>query len=455
AMPDRTGAARRRRFCAAAVVLLLPACSLIGPDAEQVRVCRMAVPALEPAGTRIALSGARRGEEPNTVRLDYRASLSGGGGADRFVLCRFLAEGLSPNKADLAGVRTDRGEIAPATVYLLKRYYLDTPEALASDPGPGDPTENLPRMPAPAAYAAEQVLVALPRIAIYGLLAAAYALVFGLVGRVNLAFGEIAAVGAAAAGLSVAAAVAAGASSPASGLALAIVVALGAAALHGTVAGTATFGLVSPRRTQASLIATIGASIAISEYLRLAGGRVPDWIAPVWNEPWRLARAGEFVVTLTPVSVLTSSLGLAAALALVVLMRRSGYGRAWRALSDDPEAASLFGIDPRRIARLTFGLAGGLAGLSGALVAIQFGALGFAGGFQLGLKALAAAVLGGVGSLGGAFVGGLAIGLFETLWSAYLPIQGRDLALHAALILVIVLKPDGLFGVPEPLSAPR
>ena len=76
---------------------------------------------------------------------------------------------------------------------------------LAGDPGPGDPALGLPEVARGTAYAAEQVLVALPRIAIYGLLASAYALVFGLVGRINLAFGELAAIGAAATGLVVAA----------------------------------------------------------------------------------------------------------------------------------------------------------------------------------------------------------------------------------------------------------
>ena len=106
----------------------------------------------------------------------------------------------------------------------------------------------------------------------------------------------------------------------------------------------------------------------------------------------------------------------------------------------------------RRLALTTFAASGALAGLAGALAAVQFGALGFAGGFGLGLKALAAAILGGVGSVAGALIGGLAIGLFETLWSAYLPIEGRDLALFVVLVLFITLKPEGLFGAAPPLK---
>ncbi len=426
-------------------LLVLAACSL-AVDGDQARICRLALPALEGGGAKIEVRQVLHGREPNSVRVEYRAMRAGEAPLSRYATCRFAAQGLSAGKADLVAVTTDRGPVSPATVYLLKRYYLDTPDALAGDPGPGDPALGLPQVSPAVAYAAEQLLVALPRTAIYALLASAYALVFGLVGRINLAFGELAAVGAAATGIAVAALTIGGFTSVLPGLALALAVAVAAAAVHGAVAGHLAFQAIPARGTQASLIATIGLSLALMEYLRLAGGAVPDWIPPVWSEPWRLARAGGFIVTLTPVSLVTTLLGLAAAGGLAAAMRMSGFGRRWRAASDDALAASLLGIDGPRLALATFALAGALAGLAGALVAVQFGALGFAGGFGLGLKALAAAILGGVGSVGGALIGGLAIGLFETLWSAYLPIEGRDLALFTLLVLFIVLRPEGLFG---------
>jgi branched-chain amino acid transport system permease protein len=83
-------------------------------------------------------------------------------------------------------------------------------------------------------------------------------------------------------------------------------------------------------------------------------------------------------------------------------------------------------------------------------VVIQYGGLGFAGGFQLGLKSLIAAVFGGIGSVAGALIGGIAIGAFETLWSAYFPIEMRDVALYACLIAVLVFRPGGLLGSPDP-----
>jgi branched-chain amino acid transport system permease protein len=387
------------------------------------------------------------------VRIDFRVRRDGLPDASRFAVCRFADGGLSGGRSDLVAITTDSGPISGAALYLLKRYYLDTREGVAGDPGPGEPSP-IPAIPASLAEPLQHALVGLPRAGIYAVLAAAYALVFGLVGRINLAFGELAAIGAAAAGIT-AAALATGESSIAAGVGAALAVAAGAAALHGLVAGHVAFRLVSPRSGQAALIATLGLSIALMEYLRLAVGDRPPWIPSVWSEPIRLARAGEFVLTVTPVSVAVGAVGLAAALALAAAMRWSAFGRAWRAHADDPLAAALFGIDGARLLTRTLLLAGASAGLAGGLAALQFGALGFAGGFGLGLKALAAAILGGIGSVPGALAGGLAISGFETLWSAALPIDGRDVALYAALVLTIVLKGGAWLAAPSPGGAER
>jgi branched-chain amino acid transport system permease protein len=215
------------------------------------------------------------------------------------------------------------------------------------------------------------------------------------------------------------------------------------------------FRLVSPRSGQAALIATLGLSLALMEYLRLVVGERPPWIPPVWSEPIRIARAAEFVLTVTPISIAVGGIGIAVAIALASAMRWSAFGRAWRAHADDSLAAALFGIDGARLLGGTLLLAGASAGLAGGLAALQFGALGFAGGFALGLKALAAAILGGIGSVPGALLGGLAIAAFETLWSAALPIDGRDMALYAALVLTIILKCGGSLVVQSHMGRER
>ncbi|MBV9076279.1 MAG: hypothetical protein JO048_02205, partial [Methylobacteriaceae bacterium] len=168
-------------------------------DAEQARLCRMAVPALAPDRTALAISRIMPDLEPGSVRVEYRAGSPLRAGR---VVCRFAASGLQAGKSDLVAIDTEHGPVSGASLYLLRRYYLDAPEATLADPGP-PPAERtaLPRLPGPLAFGLQLGLGSLPRVAIYGLLAAAYALVFGLVGRINLAFGEIAAVGAAGTGL--------------------------------------------------------------------------------------------------------------------------------------------------------------------------------------------------------------------------------------------------------------
>ena len=138
--------------------------------------------------------------------------------------------------------------------------------------------------------------------------------------------------------------------------------------------------------------------------------------------------------------------GLAATFGLLVYMARSAFGRHWRAVADDPGCAALFGIDENRVHDRALVIACAMAGLAGMIMTVVYGGMGFAGGFQIGLKALCAAVLGGIGSVPGAALGGLALAAFEALWSATMPIELRDLVIYALLVVALVLRPGGFFG---------
>ena len=453
---ERSGAisrfARARPLLAIGLVLLLEACTYT-VDSEQLRICRSVLPALHPGG-RVAVLRAENGIEPDTVRIEYTVEAADGTQAEHWAVCRFPAAGLAANKADLLGVTTPDGPLSGASVYLLKKYYLDTPEGVAGDPGSNEEAA-VPEVPRPFAYALQQLLVSLPRTAIYGLLAVAYALVFGLVGRINLAFGELAAIGAAAtiAGAALVS-VGGGVTTPLAGLGAGLLAALFAGAIYGAVGGHFTIARIATRSSQPSLIATVGLSLALMEYLRVAQSPVTVWLPPIWSEAWPLARAEDFLVSLTPITVVTAGIGLAAALGLLWLVQATGFGRAWRAYADDAQAAALMGVDGLRLLVQTLALAGAMAGLSGMLIVAQYGGLGFAGGFQYGLKALIAAVIGGIGSIPGAMLGGFAVGLFETLWSAYLPIEVRDMALYVALVVFLIFRPGGLLGFRDPTPRP-
>ena len=360
--------------------------------------------------------------------------------------CRFAGRGRPPA---LAALLRPSGPVDETHLVLLNRFWMGS-EAEAAAEAPED-AAGPPDLPFWLAYALQQALNALPDAAVYGLLAAAYSLVYGLSGRINLAFGEVAAVG----GLAAVVAGAALREAPAGPLVTAaVLLGLWAAMLHGGVIERLVSWRLRGVPGQQALVATVGVALVLREYLRLATGAQPKWIAPILADPLRLARAGDFVVTVTPMALLLAAGAGAISAALLLTFRATGFGRAWRATADDPLAAALMGIDPRRLSLHTGLLAAGLVGVAGAGVTLHYGGIGFDYTTGLGLKALIAAIIGGIGSVPGALLGGIAIAVFDATWSSVLPIADRDLALDVLLVVVLTLRPQGLFGIRDPLDRP-
>ena len=112
------------------------------------------------------------------------------------------------------------------------------------------------------------------------------------------------------------------------------------------------------RLGQPILIATAAVALSVQEFLRISQGARERWTPPVFNQPIALARAEDFIVTVTPMQIVVAMLGLAAAGGVLVLLGRTRFGRAWRAFADDPGTAALFGVDGKRLLASTFLLAG-------------------------------------------------------------------------------------------------
>lgn len=432
------------RLFAVLVLSLVAACTRVA-DGEQVRLCRLIVPVLHPEGS--GISELRVGAAPlarSGVRIDYAATEPGSGRRTHILLCGFGGTTFERDRLDLVAVATEDGPLSDVRLVFLKRFLA---EAGATEVGPANAGDAL-QVPMRAAYAIQQTINAFALAAIYALLAIAYSLIYGLVGRINLAFGEIAMLGAYGSIGAVAAAVTLGVGDAVAGLVLALLIAAIVSGGWSLLVGRAVVAPLHERHRfgQPILIATAAVGLAISEFVRVTQGSRERWAPPVFNQPIALMRADDFIVTVTPMQIAIALLALAAALAVLWLLGRTQFGRSWRAFADDPATAALFGVDGRRLLSATFLLAGGLAGLAGWIVAAYYGNISHSVGALLGLKALVAAVIGGIGSVPGAFLGGICVALIEAGWSAYFDITSRDIVVFSLLIVVFVLRPGGLLG---------
>ena len=404
----------------------------------------MALPAIEPPDAIIVITRQTPFPGGRGLRVDYLSNLAGETPVAHFAECRFIEPGRPRRSQDLIALNTDRGPLNDYQLSILIRFWLSTPEARAADPEPLIGANQVWRGPRPVIYGLQQAINGVPLAAIYALLAAAYSLVYGLVGRINLAFGELAAAGGYAASFGV---LIAAAYAPWGPVALALVLAVTTAVAFGIATGRLVFAPLHRATGQQALVAAVGLSLFLQEFLRLTQGGRLRWVNPILNDPFAVARSGDFVAAATPIALFVGAFALVAAAALMLTMKASRFGRQWRAYADDPLAAELFGIDPKSIFSKTFALASAMAGLSGFVMTIFYGGVGYAASTALGLKALIAAILGGIGSVEGAFLGGLLIGGFEAIWSALFPIDYRDTAVFSLLAAILILRPGGIIGL--------
>ena len=193
------------------------------------------------------------------------------------------------------------------------------------------------------------------------------------------------------------------------------------------------------------LISAVGASIFLQNFVMLTmGARMKVYMTNlVFPRTWRFNIFGVNVSALVIVIVVVSLLLM---WGLVALIQRTSLGRAIRAVSEDREMATAVGIDANRVVGLTFFLGSALAGAAGVLVGLYYTQIDFVMGYSAGLKAFTAAVLGGIGNIKGAMLGGLLLGVIESLASTFINPAFKDVVAFAVLILTLVFKPEGILG---------
>jgi branched-chain amino acid transport system permease protein len=335
-------------------------------------------------------------------------------------------------------------------VFLLRRYWLDLYEAQAST-GVG-PAEHAPSWSRELLYFLQLALNGISVGCFYGLLAIGYTLVYAIIGRINLAFGEIAMVGAYTTFIAVTALALGGVGALPLALLVVLLVIAAVGAVHGLVTERLVFRPLREVPSQAPLIATLGLAIFLQEALRLLQGAQDRWVQPIFSTAHQLGGAIGFTLAVSTSQLIIVGLAVVLYAGLWLLMGRTSFGRAARACADDVAMAGLCGVNVERTTALIFCLGAAYAAVAGMVVLLRYGGATFHDGFILGFKALSAAIIGGIGSVPGAMLGGLLIGALEALWAGYLASAYKDVAIFGLLAAVLIWRPQGLFGEPVRLA---
>lgn len=298
-------------------------------------------------------------------------------------------------------------------------------------------------------YLVQQLINGLTLGAVYGLIAIGYTMVYGIIGMINFAHGDIYMIGAFIALIAWLLISALGLALPAA-LLLVLLLTIFFTSLYGWATERIAYRRLRSANRLAPLISAIGMSIFLQNSVQLLQGARVKPLQPIVTGGFSLGVVGQGGgVTISWLQLVIVSVTICLMIGVNMIIKKTALGRAQRACEQDKLMASLCGVDVNRTISVTFMMGAGLAAAAGFMVMLYYGVVDFYMGFLAGMKAFTAAVLGGIGSLPGAMLGGFLIGLIEALWSGYISVQYKDVAAFAMLILVLLMRPYGLFGRPD------
>lgn len=295
----------------------------------------------------------------------------------------------------------------------------------------------------------QQIINGLVQGSVYALVALGYTMVYGILGLINFAHGEVVMVGAMIA-FTLLQTLLAAAVSPVVAILLSLLVAIVLCMALGYGIERIAYRPLRNAPRLAPLITAIGMSIVLQNLAMMIWGReYHAFPMPLGNA---LHEVGGAIITDVQIGIVLVALLMMSGLMIVV--HRTRMGRAMRAVAENPSAAVLMGVDINRVISSTFMLGSALAAVAGFMVSANYGIVHYYMGFMLGLKAFTAAVLGGIGNLRGAMLGGVLLGLIESLGAGYvgdltggfLGSNYQDVFAFFVLIAVLVFRPSGLLG---------
>jgi branched-chain amino acid transport system permease protein len=285
--------------------------------------------------------------------------------------------------------------------------------------------------------------------AIYALIAIGYTMVYGIIGMINFAHGEIYMIGAYV-GLVTLSAIGVNSGLPLPVIILImLIVAVLITGVYGYAIEKVAYAPLRGGPRLVPLISAIGMSIFLQNWVAIGQGARDMAVPALVTGSVQFQLGSDFVITAPYSRIMIIVVTVVLMVALSLFIKYSRIGRASRACSQDLRMANLLGIDTNRIISFTFIIGAMLAAVGGVLIALAIGKLNPFIGFIAGIKAFTAAVLGGIGSIPGAMLGGVLLGLAETFAAAYISSQYKDIVAFGLLVFILLFRPTGLLGKPE------
>ncbi|MGJ0625798.1 high-affinity branched-chain amino acid ABC transporter permease LivH [Xenorhabdus bovienii] len=298
-------------------------------------------------------------------------------------------------------------------------------------------------------YFIQQMLNGLTLGSTYALIAIGYTMVYGIIGMINFAHGEVYMIGSYLSFIVIAALMMMGIDVGWLLIATAFLASIIIASAYGWSIERVAYRPVRHSKRLIALISAIGMSIFLQNYVSLSQGSRDLALPGLISGQWTLGESNGFAASVTAIQLTIWIVTIVAMLVLTLFIRYSRMGRACRACAEDLKMASLLGINTDRVISMTFVIGAAMAAVAGVLLGQFYGVINPYIGFMAGMKAFTAAVLGGIGSIPGAMLGGLILGVSEALTSAYLSTEYKDVVSFALLIGVLLVMPTGILGRPE------
>ena len=303
-------------------------------------------------------------------------------------------------------------------------------------------------MSEPLLYFIQQFLNGLTIGSTYALIAIGYTMVYGIIGMINFAHGEVYMIGAYASFMVMTGLLMLGIDSTFLLLTSAFLASIILTSVYGYSIERVAYRPLRGSKRLIALISAIGMSIFLQNMMRLFQGSrdiaMPRLISGGWN-----FGEGDFQASLSYMQLIIFAVTLVTMALLSWFISRSRMGRACRACAEDLQMANLLGINSNTVISLTFVIGAALAAIAGVLLGSYYGVINPYIGFMAGLKAFTAAVLGGIGSIPGAVIGGVLLGVTEAMTGAYFSTEYKDVVSFGLLIAVLLFMPTGILGKPE------